>query len=93
MQDKFEKNPKEFIPILGDIIKSHRQKLKKSVYMISAESCTPRSTWRDVEFGESKNINLSTFCKIAEGLDISPWELLKELCEKLGKDFSFTDLD
>ena len=93
MQEKSKKIPKEFIPVLGDIIKSHRNKLKKSIYMISAEAFTPRSTWRDVEFGVSKNINLSTFCKIAEGLDITPWELLKELCEKLGKDFSFTDLD
>ena len=35
--------------------------------------------------------NLSTFCKIAEGLDIPPDILLKELLTKLGKDFSFTE--
>ena len=93
MQDKTGKSKKEFIPVLGKIIKSHRENLKKSIYMISAESYTPRSTWRDVEFGVSKNINLSTFCKIAEGIDITPWELLKELCETLGDDFSFSDLD
>ena len=93
MQDNLKKIKKDFIPILGEIIKSHRKNLKKSVYMISAEAFTPRSTWRDVEFGTSKNINLSTFCKIAEGLNMEPWELLKELCEKLGKDFAFTDLD
>lgn len=93
MQNKQKKLQKEFIPVLGNIVKSHREQLKKNIYMISAEATTPRSTWRDVEFGVSKNINLSTFCKIAEGLDMQPWELLKELCEKLGKDFSFTDID
>ena len=89
MQDKSTK----IIQILGKIIKKHREDLKKSIYMISAEASTPRSTWRDVEFGVSNNINLSTFCKIAEGLNMHPWDLLHELCNKLGEDFSFTDLD
>ena len=40
-----------------------------------------------------QDINLTTFCKIAEGLDLTPDELLKELVEKLGKDFSFSEID
>lgn len=93
MQDRNLKMKKEYIVTLGNLIKSHREKLNKSIYMIAAETGIPRSTWRDVEFGESNDINLSNFCKIAEGLDIYPWDLLKELYNKLGKDFSFTDLD
>lgn len=78
--------------IFGEIIKSHRIKNKKSMYLISAESSIAKSSWRDLEMGLRQDINLSTFCKMAEGLDIPPHVLLKELCDKLGKDFSFTDL-
>ena len=89
-----EKNniKKYFITKLGEIIKNHRISMNKSIYTISAEASIPRSTWRDIEFGISNDINLSNFYKIAEGLDIEPYQLLKELSEKLGKSFSFTDL-
>ena len=93
MQDNNFKLRKEYIVKLGNLIKSHREQLNKSIYTISAETGIPRSTWRDVEFGESNDINLSNFCKISEGLDIYPWDLLKELYKKLGNNFSFTDLD
>ena len=89
MQDVLKE---KFLTALCSIIKVHRNKTGKTIYLISAESCIPRSTWRDIEFGLRKDINLSTFCKIAEGLDIKPYELLKELCDTLGEDFSFTDL-
>ena len=92
MQEQSNNLNKYYMSVLAKIINSHRINLKKSIYAISAESCVPRSTWRDVEFIESKDIKLSTFCKMAEGLDIPPHVLLKELCDKLGKDFSFTDL-
>lgn len=81
-----------YMKIFGEIIKSHRIKNKKSMYLISAESSIAKSSWRDLEMGLRQDINLSTFCKMAEGLDIPPHVLLKELCDKLGKDFSFTDL-
>lgn len=92
MQEKTNKKSPHFINILGQIVKKHREKSRKNVYLISAEASVPRSTWRDLEFGISNDIKLSTFCKIAEGLDIPPNELLKELLENLGSDFSFTDL-
>jgi len=93
MQEKLKVEKQNFISELSKIVKSHRIKLKKNIYSISAEASTPRSTWRDLEFGISKNINLSTFCKIAEGLEMKPWELLKELCDKLGEEYSFSDFD
>ena len=89
MQDN---DKKYFISALGNLIKTHRKKLNKSIYQISAESSVPRSTWRDIEFALRNDINLINFCKIAEGLDIPCYELLKELMEKLGDDFSFTGL-
>ena len=90
MQDN---NKKYFISELGNLIKNHRENLDKNIYQISAESSIPRSTWRDIELALRNDINLTNFCKIAEGLDIPCYELLKELMEKLGDDFSFTGLD
>ncbi len=81
-----------YIKTLAEIIKTHRLDNNKSIYAISAESSVPRSTWRDLEFCLRKDINLSNFCKIAEGLDISPDKLLQELIIKLGSNFSFTDI-
>ena len=93
MQDKTNQVKQLFITTLGEIIEKHRKELNKTIYKISAETSVPRSTWRDVEFGVSRDINLTNFCKIAEGLDIPADKLLGELLQKLGKDFSFTDLN
>lgn len=87
------KHESTYIKTFGKILKEHREKSNKSMYLISAESSIAKSSWRELENGTRKGINLLTFCKIAEGLDIPPYVLLKELCEKLGKDFSFTDLN
>ena len=93
MQEKSNDKQTKYISTLSKLIIKHRKHTNKSIYLISAEASMPRSTWRDIEFCLRKDINLSTFCKIAEGLDIPPYELLKELTENLGKDFSFSDLD
>ena len=92
MQEK-QKVDSTYMKALSEVIAKRRRISNKSMYLASAESSIAKSSWRDIERGLRKNINLSTFCKIAEGLNMEPWELLKELCEKLGKDFSFTDLD
>jgi len=93
MQEESNNSKRNFIKRLGQLIKIHREKTNKSIYTISAEASVPRSTWRDVEFGVSSDINLTNFCKIAEGLDIPADELLRELLNDLGKKFSFTDLN
>lgn len=88
-----KKNGKSFIKVFGNIIGYYRKKLKKSIYLISAESSIAKSCWRELELGKREDIKLSTFCKIAEGLDIPPHELLKKLTDELGEDFSFSDFD
>lgn len=93
MQDFHEAYKKKFMSTLGSIIRKHRILQRKSMYKISAEYSISKSTWREAEYGICKDMNLSTFWKIADGLNISPDELLKELKEKLGKDFTLTDLD
>lgn len=79
--------------VLAEIMKTHRKCSNKSIYLVSAESGIAKSNWREIEKCYREDMNLSTFCKIAEGLDIPAYELLKELMEKLGKDFSFTELN
>ena len=91
MQGKISKN--SYIKILGEIIKFHREQSNKSIYLVSAESSIAKSSWRELELGLRKDINLSTFCKIAERLNVPPHKLLKELTDKLGKDFSFADIE
>ncbi len=77
--------------VLGEIIKEHRVATGKSMYKISAESSILKSTWRRIENGTYKDVNLSSVWKIAEGLEIPPEELIKELREKLGDDFSLIE--
>lgn len=93
MQAKSINSKQTYVKNLGNIIKKHRKALKKSMYLISAESGIAKSSWREIELGERANISLPTFCKMAEGLDIPADKLLEELLQKLGKDFSFTDLN
>ena len=93
MQDGIENKSVKLIKVLGTIIEEHRKKQEKSIYKISAESSMSKSTWREAEIGVCKNMNITTFWKIAEGLDISPSKLMNELEEKLGQDFSLSDYD
>lgn len=89
MQEKLE----IFIHTLGEIIKEHRISKNKSIYKISAESEIPKSTWRKIEQGCHKDIYLSSLWKIADGLEMQPELLIKELREKLGNKFSLTEDD
>ena len=93
MQVRSGNSKQKYAKILGNIINKHRKAIKKSMYLIAAESGIAKSSWREIELGERANLNLITFCKIAEGLDIPADKLLAELYQKLGKDFSFTDLN
>ncbi len=93
MQDFQEAYRQKLIKTLGSIIRKHRISQRKSMYKISAECSMSKSTWREAEYGICKDMNLSTFWKISEGLNIAPDVLLKELREKLGKEFTLTDFD
>lgn len=87
MQEKNER----FINTLGEIIKEHRLLCNKSIYKISAESNIPKTTWRRIEQGCHKDILLTSLWKIAEGLEIKPETLIKELTDKLGNEFTLID--
>ncbi len=93
IEDLEEKNIRLLVSTLAKIIQKHRKKLGKSVYAISAESSVGKNTWRMIEKSISKESALITIWKIAEGLDMYPDELIKEVREKLGDDFSLTGLN
>ncbi len=88
-----EDNDNNFMKILGAIVRAHRENLKKSMYIISAESSVSKSTWREIELGMCKDIRLKTLWKVSEGLNIPVTQILEELTEKLGSTFTLSDLD
>lgn len=93
MQEELKKRQHKLISTLGQIVKTHRTRINKTIYSISAEVSMSKSTWREVELGICKDVKLSTLWKIAEGLEIPIGELLRELSSELGKDFNLSDFD
>ena len=73
---------------LAKIIKKLRN--KKSITQLANEIDLSKSVWFNLEKGE-RDIQISTFWRIAEGLDIKPSDLLKEIENQLGENFSFIE--
>ena len=72
---------------IADVIKENRV---KSITKSADEIGMGKSIWADLENG-IKDPQLSTFWRIAEGLNLKPCQLLKMVEDKIGKDFSFSD--
>jgi transcriptional regulator with XRE-family HTH domain len=83
MQDR----RKELQLAIAQIIKSHRT---KSITKSADEIGMGKSIWADLENG-IKDPQFSTFWRIAEAFDIKPHELVREVEEKLGNNFSFLE--
>ena len=62
----------------------------RSISRLSNEIGLSKSIWSDLENGK-KDIQLSTFFRIAEALDIKPSKLLLDIEDILGDDFSFIE--
>lgn len=75
---------------LAKIVKNLRLKQNKSISLSSAEIGITKSIWADLEKG-IKDPQLSTVCRIAEGLEITPSKLIHLLEQDLEKDFSFIE--
>lgn len=78
--------------MLGEIIKKHRLEQKKTIYKISAECSIHKDSWRQIENGLVNDIKISSLWKISEGLEIDPLDLLKEVKEILGNNFTISGL-
>ena len=87
----FMNNNQILMSILGNVIEKYRKLHNKSIYSISAEVSMSKSTWREAEKGICNDIKLTTLWKIAEGLDIKPSDLLKEIENQLGEKFSLIE--
>ena len=79
---------RELLKITGSIIKKYRG--IKSISLLSNEIELSKSIWSEVEKG-NKDIQLTTLWRIAEGLNIKPSELLKEIENTLDNNFSFIE--
>ena len=90
MQDCYNKYKKALIDCLANEIKTQRQKNKKSISLLSAEIGMTKSMWADLEKG-IKDPQLSTIWRICQGLGIPLSTVIKDIEEKLGKDFSLID--
>ena len=86
-----QSSKEKLVRAISKIVKNHRHKIGKTIYQISAESSLDYSTWRKIETCKYKDIKLTTIWKIAQGLDIYPDNLIKELRLELGSDFNLTD--
>lgn len=84
MQDKKLKLQKS----LGKIIAQERKNI--SITQLSSVIDLSKSIWSDVENGK-KDIQLSTFWRIAEALYMKPSKLLSLIEEDLNDKFSFID--
>ncbi len=72
---------------IAQVIKRNR---KYSISRSCLEIDMSKSLWSVLEKGE-KDINLSTFWRIAEGFDIKPSEMMAEIEKELGNEFSFLE--
>lgn len=77
----------ELIKVLGYIVKRNR---KCSISQISNEIDLSKSIWSELEKGK-KDIQITTFWRIAEAYDMKPSELLKQVENELGDKFSFLE--
>ena len=90
MQYSSNAKSKELIKAIEELVKKHRVEQNKTMYSISAEAGVPKATWRELELG-LKDFRFTTIWKIAEGLDIPLDQLIKELRDKLGADFTLIE--
>lgn len=63
---------------------------EKSQFILASENDISSSIISTIERG-LKDPQLTTFFKIAEALNVKPFELLQEIEQKLPKDFSLID--
>lgn len=85
--DNMQDRRKELQLAIAKIVKQHR---KKSITKSADEIGMGKSIWADLENG-IKDPQISTLWRIAEALDIKPHNLIKEIEEKLGTEFSFLE--
>ena len=82
-----QEHRKKLQKAIAKVVKAHRT---KSITKSADEIGMGKSLWADLENG-IKDPQLSTFWRIAEGLELKPHVLLKMVEDELGEDFSFLE--
>ena len=72
------------------VAKVVKQSRTKSITKSSDEIGMHKTIWATLEKG-TKDPQLSTVWRIAEGLDMKPHELIKKIEDELGENFSFLE--
>lgn len=83
MQASKLKNNKQICKILGSVVQELKKEKKKSI--LAYESDLPRSVVYAILDGK-KDPQLTTFCRLALGLDLRPSELMKIVEDKIDWD-------
>ena len=85
------KNRKKFLlQAVAKVVKNHRLQQKKSLSQISAEIMMTKSLWNDLEKG-IKDPQLSTLWRVSEALDIPLEQLIADIKNELGSNFTLVD--
>ncbi len=78
----------KLLKTLAKVVKKHRA--DKSISQLTNEIALSKSIWSELEKGH-KDIQLTTFWRIAESFDIKPSALLKDIENELDSNFSFLE--
>ena len=84
MQDSKEEVNKKICKILGEIVVELKGKKRKTT--LAYEADLPRSVLHYIMQG-IKDPQLTTFIRLANGLNLKPSELLKMIEDKMGDEF------
>lgn len=74
------------------VVSEHRKKLGKSMHTISAEGSVNKASWVLIEGRKAKFPSIIVLWQIAEVLDMRLSNLIKEVEDKLGDEFSLSGL-
>jgi len=91
MQEQYKKKRQELSKALSEVISDLRQKSKKSANLFANEIEISKTTILKMEKG-FLDPQLSTFCRIASALNISPSKLLSLIEKKLPQGWNFLDI-
>ena len=91
MQEQYKKKRQELSGALSEVISDLRQNSKKSANLFANEIEISKTTLLNMEKG-LLDPQLSTFCRIASALNISPSKLLELIEKKLPKNWDFLDI-
>jgi len=87
------KNKQIICKTLASVIQKHKKCQNKTIYALAAEVGMSENTWGLVEKAQTLNPSIMTLWKIAEALDIRIEDLIKEVHDQLGDDFSLSGLN